>query len=157
MLLEGIPNIPQPGDLDCLVTCCQQVLRHLGIEKGNTWLWRQLQASTGEITAFSNLANLRKSLGLVVEMYEFNEDIFQFTSYLESGLPILVAVDADLSYEWPYYKEHAVVVIGCDDENVYVNDPAQDETGLEVDMEIFLHAWARRGYQFAVIRLAQPS
>lgn len=153
MLLDGIRNIQQQNDLECLISCCQQVLRHLGIEKEDTWLWRQLQATTGEVTSFNNLIQLQNSLGLVVEMYEFKDDVLQFSSYLELSLPIIVAVDADLPYEWPYYKEHAVVIIGYDDDNVYVNDPAQDETGLAVDMDIFLHAWARRGYQFAVIRL----
>lgn len=153
MLLDGIPNIQQLGDLECLVACSKQVLLHLGIDRSERWLWNQLQTSTGRSTSFDNLAMLEKSLGLVVEMHRYSEDILLFGPYLELGLPILVAVDADIPESWPYYKEHAVVVVGYDDEYVYVNDPAQEETGLAVDLDTFLLVWGRRDYEFAVLRL----
>ena len=153
MLLEGIRNIQQQGDLECLVSCCQQVLGHLGIEKEDTWLWNQLQVSTGQVTSFGNLANLEKSLGVVAEKHRDNDDIDQFAPYIESGLPIIVAVDADEPTIWPYYSSHAIVVIGYDEKVVYINDPAQKETGLKVSIREFELAWSRRSHEFAVIRL----
>lgn len=76
-----------------------------------------------------------------------------FDPYIESGLPVIVAVDADTADQWPYYRDHAVVVIGFNDEYVFVNDPAQAEAPLEIDIDTFLLAWANRDYQYAVIRL----
>lgn len=152
MLLESVKNKQQRGDYDCLVTCCQQVLGNLGIEQSERWLWRQLQASTGQVTSFTNVKNLETSLGLVVE-HHYNGTIERFAPYIEAGLPIIVAVDADIPTKWPYYGHHAVVVIGFDDETVYVNDPAQVETGRAVEVDTFQLAWERRDYQYAVIRL----
>lgn len=153
MLLESIKNIQQQYEYDCLVCCCQQILGNLGIDQSEKWLWRQLQASTGEVTSFTNLKKLEASLGLVIEMHHGNDNIEQFAPYIESGLPIVIAVDADIPSSWPFCQQHAVVVIGFDSEHVYVNDPAQDETGLAVGIDTFLLAWSRRSYTFAVIRL----
>lgn len=86
-------------------------------------------------------------------MHQDDEEIEQFGPYIESGLPIIVAVDGDDPTQWPYYNHHAIVVIGFDDEFVYVNDPAQPETGLAVDVVNFQLAWSRRDYVYAVIRL----
>lgn len=93
------------------------------------------------------------SLGLVVVL-QMDGVIEDFAPYIESGLPVIVAVDADIIRYWPYSDNHAVVVIGFDEKNVYVNDPAQPETGLTVDMNTFQLAWSRRDYAYAVIRLA---
>lgn len=152
MLLEGFKNRQQKQYNDCLVACCQQILENFGIEKSDSWLWSLLVSSQGEYTVFTYLKKLEGSLGIVVELHRYGT-IADFEQYIELGLPIIVAVSADIPNDWPYYRDHAVVVIGFDDEAVYVNDPAQSETGLHVDNIDFLHAWNLRDFQYAVIRL----
>jgi len=105
------------------------------------------------VTPFPNIANLADALGLVVEIHT-DGTLERFEPYIESGLPVIVAVDADDPQDWPYVRHHAVVVIGFDDQHVFVNDPAQLETGLAVDLNTFMLAWSRRDYDYAVIRLA---
>ncbi len=155
MRLESLKNWRQQHDYDCLVACCKQILDHLGIEKSEEWLWDQLSATSGDrgVTPFPNVKNLGDALGVVVEYHE-NGTVAHFAPYIESRLPILVAVTADEPQSWPYVGEHAVVVIGFDESNIYVNDPAHPETGLAVDINTFLLAWSERDYEFAVIRLA---
>lgn len=150
MLLGGIKNWRQQHEDDCLVACCKQVLDSLVIYRSETWLWRQL--SSGGVTPFPNIANLADVLGIVVEIHT-DGALNRFEPYIESGLPIIVAVDADDPRDWPYVRHHAVVVIGFDSEYVFVNDPAQAETGLAVEINTFLLAWSRRDYDYAVIRL----
>jgi len=100
VLLSGIEHWRQQHDYDCLVACCRMVLDYLGIDKSEEWLWAQLRAD--EITPFSNVKKLSNELGLVVEVAS-RGDLSTFASYVEAGLPILVAVDADLLSEWPHY------------------------------------------------------
>jgi predicted double-glycine peptidase len=127
------------------------VLDYLGIEKDEAWLWRLLTAE--HVTPFSHLARLAPALGLVVEVH--TEGVLeQVGPLLESGLPLIVAVDADSPSYWPYVRHHAVVVVGFDEHHVFVNDPAHPEAPLAVDRDTFLLAWSRRDFQYSVIRLA---
>ena len=150
-LLNGIKHWRQRRDGDCLVACCKQILAYLGIEKDEGWLWQRLRA-TG-VTPFSNLEKLAPALGVVVEIYRGGTPD-AFVSYLESGLPVLVAVDADDVQFWPYTHHQAVVVVGFDEQQVFVHDPMQIEAPFAVDLDSFLLAWSRRDEQYAVIRLA---
>lgn len=153
MLLEGFRNRQQKQFNDCLVACCQQILENFGIEKSDAWLWDRLVNSQGEYTVFTYLEKLESALGIVVELH-YNGEIDDFEQYIELGLPIIVAVSNDITNGWPYYRDHAVVVIGFDDEVVYVNDPAQSETGSRVKRLLFELAWDPRDFQYAVLRLA---
>lgn len=90
----------------------------------------------------------------MVVVFQTDGVVEDFAPYIESGLPVIVAVDADDPAKWPYYSNHAVVVIGFDDECVYVNDPAQEETGLRIGRQTFELAWSERDYEYAVLRLA---
>jgi ABC-type bacteriocin/lantibiotic exporter with double-glycine peptidase domain len=152
VLLSNIRNWRQQHEDDCLVASCKTVLDYLGIEKDKEWLWHRLLA--GEVTPFPNIKNLAATLGVVVEV-QTDGTLEMFESLIESGLPVIVAVDADSPRYWPYVRHHAVVVIGFDEQRVFVNDPAQPEEPLEVDVDTFLLAWLRRNYQYAVLRLQQ--
>ena len=154
MLLDNFRHWQQQHEDDCLVACCKMVLDYLGITKSEAWLWHRL--SSGDVTPFPTVAKLADELGLTVEVAYWGS-LTTFGAYIESGLPILVAVNADDPKDWPYVSNHAVVVIGFDDQHVFVHDPAQPETPLEISIASFLLAWSNRDYEYAVIRLAQGS
>lgn len=151
VLLNGIKHWRQRREGDCLVACCKQVLTYLGIEKEEGWLWQRLHADG--VTPFSNMERLAPTLGVIVEIYTGGTPD-AFAPYLESGLPVLVAVDADDVQFWPYTHHHAVVVVGFDEQQVFVHDPMQVEAPLAVYLDSFLLAWSRRDEQYAVMRLA---
>lgn len=151
MLLNNFRHWQQQHEDDCLVACCKMVLDYLGIAKSEAWLWQRLK--TGEVTPFPNVAKLADELGLTVEVTEWGE-LTTFGAYIESGLPILVAVNADDPQYWPYVPNHAVVIVGFDEQFVFVNDPAHPEMPLEIGIDTFLLAWSSRNYEYAVIRLA---
>jgi hypothetical protein len=78
------------------------------------------------------------ALGLRVDYGEATPDIL--VAYLESGRPVIVFVDTG---ELPYWSEstnHAVVVVGLNDEAVLVHDPAFDSPQA-VPREDFELAW----------------
>ncbi|MEZ4866647.1 MAG: hypothetical protein R3C14_35335 [Caldilineaceae bacterium] len=127
------------------------VLEYLGIYRSHEWLSRLLD-STEIGTPFSNIDRLDAALGLVIERGEW-ATLTAFASFLEDGLPIIVAVDSDAPDQWPYCQNHAVVVVGFTPAEIYVNNPAVNEAPEIVDVNTFLWAWSRRDYEYAVIRL----
>lgn len=155
MLLSNIANRPQRTEADCLVACCQMVLDYLGIQRTHEWLSKVLE-TTDIGTPFSNLNNLKARLGVVIERAE-QGTLTTFALYIASGLPVIVAVDADQPDLWPHYAHHAVVVVGFSAAEVYVNNPAVDDTPQTVAIDTFLWAWSRRDYEYAVIRLAEEA
>lgn len=154
MLLSDPKYWPQRRDGECLVACCKMVLAYLGIEKSEDWLWRHL--ATDEVTPFPKIEALAPLLGVIIELHKDGVPE-NFAPYLESGLPVIAAIDADDVRYWPYTHNHAVVVVGFNEQIVFVYDPAQPETPLAVDIGAFMLVWSRRDFQYAVIRLAAES
>jgi len=154
VLLNNIKHWQQQREDDCLIACCKMVLDYLGIDKETGWLWQQL--AVDQVTPFPRIITLAAALGIVVDV-STGGALAQFAPILEAGLPIIVAVDADGPSYWPYVRHHAAVVVGFDEEYVFINDPAQTETPLAIDRGTFLLAWSRRDNQYAVIRLTEDA
>jgi ABC-type bacteriocin/lantibiotic exporter with double-glycine peptidase domain len=152
VLLNNVQHWRQQHEDDCLIACAQMVLSYLGIERDEEWLWRRL--TVGSVTPFPQLSNLADTLGLVIEVHTGGR-LEQFGPSIASGLPVIVTVDADDPQYWPYVRHHAVVVVGFDDQHVFVHDPAQPAGPLAVDIGTFLLAWSRRDFQYSVIRLTE--
>ena len=70
---------------------------------------------------------------------------------LASGQPVIVFVrTGELPY-WNYQADHALVVVGFDEEHIFVNDPYFDEAPIPVPRGDFELAWLERDYFYAVI------
>lgn len=70
---------------------------------------------------------------------------------IDQGLPpIAFLKTGDLPY-WLANTSPAVVVIGYDDDTVFLNDPMFDEAPQCVDWNSFLLAWSEQDYFFALI------
>ena len=70
---------------------------------------------------------------------------------MADGQPCIVFVrTGDLPY-WSYATSHAVVVVGIDDDNVYLNDPYFEKAPQRVSHDEFLLAWSEFDYTYAVI------
>jgi hypothetical protein len=81
--------------------------------------------------------------------------------YLEAGQPIIVPVDTELLPYWVMRRDvsmeeritdHAVVVVGMDDQYIYVNDPDFAEAPQMVELTWFYDAWQNFRLRYAVIR-----
>jgi len=70
---------------------------------------------------------------------------------LASGQPVIVFVrTGELPY-WNYQADYALVVVGFDEEHIFVNDPYFDEAPIPVPRGDFELAWLERDYFYAVI------
>ncbi|MCQ3977962.1 MAG: hypothetical protein DPW09_31430 [Anaerolineae bacterium] len=76
------------------------------------------------------------------------EDLFD---HLSQGWPCLAFIKTG---ELPYWEEnvdHAVVVVGLDDQYIYLNDPAFPTAPVQVDRKEFELAWLEWDEKYAVV------
>lgn len=157
MRLSGTAHWRQPREGDCLPACAAMVLTHLGRAVDYERLRQQL-GTTDIGTPFSNLTRLQ-AWRLIVEIGFGNIETLRLN--LATGQPIIVAVATELLPYWitrpdidePYREtEHAVVVIGLENEMVFVNDPDFDVAPQSVELGWFTAAWQHQQFRYAVIR-----
>jgi hypothetical protein len=120
---------------------------------------RQMLGTTAAGTPFPHVDRLR-ARGLFVERGWGNTETLW--THLTFGLPVIVAVRTDDLPHWikrtdvadeEKATDHAVVVVGLDSDNVYVNDPDFEQAPQIVELNEFLLAWSDRDYEYAVIGL----
>ena len=149
MILLTVSHQQQTQQTDCLAACAAMVLDYLHIPTAYNRL-SQLLKIDAIGTPFRNLDNLQ-AVGLSILIEEGS--IQSLKDYLEIGLPVIVAVDThQLSY-WDEATDHAVVVVGIDAENVYLNDPDLSTAPQAVSLAEFELAWLEKDYLAAIIQL----
>lgn len=157
MPLLNIANWRQPRNGECLAACAAMVLAHIG-EQVNYQRLLQRLGTTESGTPFPNVDRLR-SWRLIIERSQGNWDILR--QRLETAQPVIVPVATELLPYWllrsdlsdaERMTEHAVVVVGMDEHQIYVNDPDFAEAPQVVERAWFAEAWQHHDGWYAVIR-----
>ena len=79
-------------------------------------------------------------------------DMMGLFQYLERGIPVIVFVrTSELPY-WSYATDHAVVVVGFDEQVVFLNDPYFENVPIPVSHDDFELAWLEHEYRYAIIQ-----
>ena len=89
-------------------------------------------------TAFSNIRQLVK-LGLHVEVRA--GDMAAIRTHLRNGSPVIAFLNTGMLSYWTTETGHAVVVIGLDEQAVYVHDPYLANPAKAVPLVEFEAAW----------------
>ena len=77
----------------------------------------------------------------------------EITDYLQKGLPVIACVHtADFSY-WVHAVDHVVVVVGTDQDSVYLNDPSLDHGPISIPRVEFELAQLGFDHLCAVLQL----
>ena len=103
--------------------------------------------------AFANLT-LLDTLAIQVEINQSDDpnNIEALTQSVESDHPLIVAVEiCEHQSYWMHPTSHAVVVIGIDETNVMLNDPAFEDAPKVVPIDEFLIAWGEQDYRYAIL------
>ena len=141
----------QQQQADCLAACAAMVLDYLQIPVKYDRLMRLLN-----IRAYgAAFANLRQLTGLGVTVVVAEGHFAQLQLLLATGLPLPVAVATrELAY-WTEDTDHVVVVVGIEDDLVYIHDPDLSTGPIPVSRVEFESAWLEEDFRFAVLSLAE--
>jgi ABC-type bacteriocin/lantibiotic exporter with double-glycine peptidase domain len=147
--LLAVPQQKQQSDGDCLAACAAMVLNYLDRSVAYTRLLKLLKIKSFGAPA-SNI-RLLEQMKLTVT-YRVT-DMTGLESMLDKGQPVIVFVrTSELPY-WDYGADHALVVVGYDDDTIYVNDPNFAQAPISVARGDFELAWLERDYYYALIEV----
>lgn len=135
--LQGVPHYRQTQASDCLAACVAIVLDYLGRPMPYVDLITLLEI--GPIGAPRRNVLQLTQVGLKVSYREATLSIV--TAYLQAGLPVIAFVDTGELPYWSASTNHVVVIIGIDEENVVLKDPAFDTEVQIVPRGDFELAW----------------
>ena len=96
-------------------------------------------------------SNIRRLEALKVEVIFQPGDFDQLQDHLQQNQPCIAFIHTrELSY-WTDDVDHAVVVVGLDEQHIYLNDPAFPSGPLTVDRGEFDLAWLEWDEKYAVL------
>jgi ABC-type bacteriocin/lantibiotic exporter with double-glycine peptidase domain len=145
----SLPHKPQKGNGYCLPACAQMVLAYLGISRSQESLGKTLALNPPFGTRHSHIQKLASSNIKVT--YEAGT-LAELHHWLDQDVPVIVFVQAgDLPHWSGHHFQHAVVVVGIEDQTVSLMDPALDTGPTATDIEAFLLAWSAMDYYYAAL------
>lgn len=135
-ILLLVPHHVQHSDGDCLdvPASYDRLLRLLDVKPYGT-----------PGSRLNNLTNL----GVRVRYTRGSLD--ELLDSLDLGQPCVVRVRTHQLPYWTYATDHAVLVVGYDEQTVYVNDPAFEQAPQRVPRTDFELAWLEFDYRYAVV------
>jgi len=157
MQLSNIVNWRQQRNGECLPACAAMVMTYLG-ERVNYQRLLQRLGTTESGTPFPNIDRLR-SWRLIIERSQGH--LVTLRQRLATGQPVIVPVATELLPYWllrpdlafaERITEHAVVIIGIDEHNLYINDPDFAQSPRFVVIDWFLDAWQHHNNWYSVMR-----
>lgn len=148
MTLLPVLHRQQHQQSDCLVACAAMVLDYLQVPVNYARLAKLLQTDPFG-TVFRKIQNL-EAFGLHILIEAGSVEKLRF--HLENGLPCIVPVQTHpLSNEES--TNHAVVVVGLEEDSIHINDPAFPTAPQIVTLAEFDLMWLEHDYFYAVIGL----
>jgi uncharacterized protein YvpB len=95
--------------------------------------------------------NIRLLSALGATVAYSQTDVQGLETLLQQGQPVIVFVRTGDLPGWTYSTDHALLVVGYDEETLYVNDPDRAEAPQRIPRSDFELAWLERDYYYAVI------
>ncbi len=141
-----VPHLYQPVTGECLPACAAMVLSYLGIRVNYRRILSILQTQPG--TPFSKIRQLAQ---LKVTIYYNRGSLKDIQHFISIGQPVLVPVQTGELPHWTENTAHAVVVVGMDEDSVYINDPAAATAPIQVPRGDFDLAWLEHDEYDAVL------
>ena len=145
--LLAVTHSTQLRRADCVAACAKMALEYIGQPVNYDRLIHLLQIEPEIGTLASNILRLT---ALGVEVLYKRGKLEDIINHLANGRPCIAFVNTG---ELPYWDEatgHAVVVVGIDDDLVYLNDPARNAP-QKVSHGDFLLAWMEADEYYATI------
>ena len=150
LCLISVPHMQQKRTGECLAACAAMVCTYLGVIVDYQRLVRLLEIRSDVGVSFSKIHNLEQLRLRVID--QKGGTLLQLYNLLVAGWPVIVSVQ---TRELPYWNGvaslHAVVLVGMDEEYVYLNDPEWPNAPIQTPIGDFDLAWLARGERFALL------
>ncbi len=142
-----IPHFKQAKTNTCLPASARIVLAHLGHSIDEATLERLLETKPFG-TPVRNIQRV-STFGFSVSFA--SSSLVNLRAALAEGNPVIVFVMTGNMKYWRLNVAHALVVVGIDDEKIYLNDPWFDKAPQVCSIDEFLAAWAEFDHLAAII------
>lgn len=144
-----VPFYPQSKPGYCLAACAQMVLAYYGYLLAQEQLARVLGVQPYLGAPAKNIRRLATdSRNVVVE----TGDLSTVQNWLSDRVPVIAFIQAgELSHWRGEQFQHAVVVVGLDEETIWLLDPDAGQDPMQVNLDEFLLAWGEMDYLYTVI------
>jgi ABC-type bacteriocin/lantibiotic exporter with double-glycine peptidase domain len=143
-----VPHCRQLHESDCLAACASMLLEYYNLPTDYSDLLSLLEI--GPIGAPRRNISRLSRLGIVVDYREATLPVLY--SYIQEHTPVIAFVDTgEISY-WQSATNHALVVVGLQDEQLLVNDPAFEQFPQQIPADEFELAWLNADYMCATLR-----
>lgn len=145
-----VPHITQRHPGECLAACAAMLLTYLGLSVTYGQLCKILQVRSG-IGAPAFHIRALTSFGVTVTYEAGTLDVLH--QHLINNQPSIAFVEAGQLPYWDENSSHAVVVVGMEEKNMYLNDPALNRGPVRVSQGDFDLAWLEQDEFYATISL----
>jgi ABC-type bacteriocin/lantibiotic exporter with double-glycine peptidase domain len=147
-VLLPVGHIQQRHASDCLATCVDMILKYYNAPVDYRRLLKVLKTDPNLGTPFPNVVNLQS---LQINVIYRRGDLMQLYTFVSKGWPVLVPVRTSELPHWREDTKHAVVVVGMDKRDIYINDPAFANAPIQVPHGDFDLAWLEHDEYYAVL------
>lgn len=138
LILDNVPDVRQSTDYTDGPSALQAILSYWGIDKGEYELTVSCLTDEANGTEPMNIVNASKGAGLLSYL-KTNLTMAELNDSIERLIPVIVTLnDSGL-------HERYMVVIGLDDENVFLEDPAILGSRTVIPYEEFTNRWRYSG------------
>lgn len=148
MPLLAVPHLLQAEPAWCLPACVCMVTAYweqpLTQEDVARWL------GTRDIGTPASQVSRLEQRGFHVIYREGSLD--EIKQWIDHKVPCIVFMQANELPHWDIETMHALVIVGIDDENVSVLEPAVEDAPIEVSIGDLMVAWTPFDYTYAVLR-----
>ena len=146
-LLSSVPDVRQSTTYSCGAAALQAVLSYYGIDKRERALMEMLKTTEENGTSPENIVRVAKELGLQADPRE-NVTYESLIKAYREGVPVICAIQAwtdappeKRSWAADWEDGHYVIIIGGDEQFVYVEDPSLLGTRGIIPKQEFLDRW----------------
>lgn len=128
-LIQGVPDVRQSTDYSCGAAALQSVLLYWGHEYMETDLMKMLRTTADSGTQPSDIVRVAQELKLNVELRQ-NMTYQDLERIIDKNIPVIICAQAwregeNLEKKWSdiWNAGHYMVIIGYDQNNIYLEDP----------------------------------
>jgi ABC-type bacteriocin/lantibiotic exporter with double-glycine peptidase domain len=146
-ILLNVRHRTQSSEADCLAACAAMVLEYIHRPIDYDQLLNLLQVRWFGAPS----SNIQALTRLNVRVIYTEGTLEKLHDDLLNDRPSIAFVAAHELPYWDRHTQHAVVVVGLDDQYIYLNDPAFATSPIPVTHADFELAWLEQDRRYAIL------